>query len=89
MGHLGRDAPDRSQALGPQQLFREELAEGRLFQPFPQIVDSCKAWWFVCPPSSVSRPKTRAFEDWLVEEVSAPLTRPSRPALATAAGRRA
>ena len=27
-------------AVGPPQLFREELAEGRLFQPFPQIVDS-------------------------------------------------
>jgi DNA-binding transcriptional LysR family regulator len=26
-------------AVGPPQLFREELAEGRLFQPFPQIVD--------------------------------------------------
>ena len=76
-------------AVGPPQLFREELAEGRLFQPFPQIVDSGKAWWFVCPPSSAGRPKTRAFEDWLVEEVSAPLARPSRPALAAAGGRRA
>src|SRR5262249_20583901 len=47
-------------ALGPPQLFREELAEGRLFQPFPQIVDSGKAWWFVCPPASAGRPKTRA-----------------------------
>jgi DNA-binding transcriptional LysR family regulator len=58
---------------------REELAEGRLFQPFPQIVDSGKAWWFVCPPSSASRPKTRAFEEWLVEELSAPPVRSGRP----------
>ena len=44
-------------AVGPPQLFREELAEGRLFQPFPQIVDIGKAWWFVCPPASASRPE--------------------------------
>ena len=49
-------------AVGPPSLFREDLASGRLFQPFPQIVDSGKAWWFVCPPASVSRPKTKAFE---------------------------
>ena len=58
-------------AVGPPQLFREELADGkRLFQPFPQIVDSGKAWWFVCPPASANRPKIRAFEDWLVEELT-------------------
>ena len=58
-------------AVGPPHLFREELAEGRLFQPFPQVVDSGKAWWFVCPPTSASRPKIRAFEDWLMEELGA------------------
>jgi len=74
-------------AVGPPQLFREELAEGRLYQPFPQIVDSGKAWWFVCPPSSSGRPKTRAFEDWLVEELSAPPVRAGRP-VAIASARR-
>jgi DNA-binding transcriptional LysR family regulator len=74
-------------AVGPPQLFREELASGRLFQPFPQIVDSGKAWWFVCPPASVNRPKTRAFEEWLIEELSAPQTRAGRTAL-VASGRR-
>ncbi len=74
-------------AVGPPQLFREELAEGRLFQPFEQIVDSGKAWWFVCPPASVSRPKTKAFEEWLVEELAAPQARTVRPALAPAARR--
>src|SRR5258708_34068890 len=68
-------------AVGPPGLFREELAEGRLFQPFPQIVDSGKAWWFVCPPASVGRPKTRAFEDWLVEEGRAPQPRAGRQPL--------
>ena len=74
-------------AVGPPQLFREELAEGRLFQPFEQIVDSGKAWWFVCPPASVSRPKTKAFEEWLIEELAAPQARTVRPALATTARR--
>ena len=74
-------------AVGPPQLFREELAEGRLFQPFDQIVDSGKAWWFVCPPASVNRPKTKAFEEWLVEELAAPQARGGRPALAAAVRR--
>jgi len=63
---------DRGVGIEPEML-------GRLFQPFPQIVDSGKAWWFVCPPSSASRPKTRAFEEWLVEELSAPPVRSGRP----------
>jgi signal transduction histidine kinase len=64
----------------------EEQAS-RLFQPFEQIVDSGKAWWFVCPPASVSRPKTKAFEEWLIEELAAPQARTVRPALATTARR--
>src|SRR2546423_12864992 len=40
-------------AVGPPQLFREDLASGRLFQPFPQIVASGTAAWFVSPPASV------------------------------------
>jgi DNA-binding transcriptional LysR family regulator len=75
-------------ALGPPQLFREELASGRLFQPFPQIVDSGKAWWFVCPAASVSRPKTRAFEDWLIEELSPPQARATRPSVVAAVAAR-
>src|SRR5215216_3887498 len=74
-------------AVGPPSLFREDLASGRLFQPFPQIVDSGKAWWFVCPPASVSRPKTKAFEEWLIEELNAPQTRSNRATIA-AVGRR-
>ena len=74
-------------AVGPPQLFREELASGRLFQPFPQIVDSGKAWWFVCPPASANRPKTRAFEEWLIEELNAPQARSARTALVASARR--
>lgn len=42
-------------AVGPPQLFREELAEGRLFQPFEQIVDSGKGL-VVRLPACVGQP---------------------------------
>ena len=35
------------------------------------------------PVASVSRPKTKAFEEWLIEELAAPQARTVRPALAT------
>ncbi len=56
-------------ALGPPDLFREEIEEGRLFQPFPQVVESGKAWWFVCPATTAERPKIKAFRAWLDEEL--------------------
>lgn len=56
-------------AIGPPNLFREEIEEGRLFQPFPQVVESGKAWWFVCPASSAERLKIKAFRAWLAEEL--------------------
>src|SRR5438552_2405540 len=49
--------------------------------------DCAKAGWFGCPPASVSRPKTRAFEEWLIEELNAPQARAARTAL-VAGGRR-
>lgn len=57
-------------AIGPPNLFREEIEDGRLFQPFPQVVESGKAWWFVCPANSAERPKIRAFRAWLTEELA-------------------
>ena len=69
LGGVVGDGVGAGVAVGPPHLFREELAEGRLFQPFSQVVDSGKAWWFVCPPTSASRPKIRAFEEWLMEEL--------------------
>jgi DNA-binding transcriptional LysR family regulator len=56
-------------AIGPPNLFREEIEEGRLFQPFPQVVESGKAWWFVCPVATADRPKIKAFRAWLDEEL--------------------
>ncbi len=56
-------------AIGPPKLFREEIEEGRLFQPFPQVVESGRAWWFVCPATTADRPKIKAFRAWLDEEL--------------------
>jgi LysR family glycine cleavage system transcriptional activator len=57
-------------AIGPPNLFHEDLAEGRLFQPFPQEVESGKAWWLVCPREVVGRPKIRAFVQWIEQEIA-------------------
>jgi DNA-binding transcriptional LysR family regulator len=56
-------------AIGPPNLFREEIEDGRLFQPFPQVVESGKAWWFVCPVATADRPKIKAFRAWIDEEL--------------------
>src|SRR5260370_15743901 len=61
-------------AVGPPQLFREELASGRLFHPFPQIVDSRQPWRVVCPPASGNPPSTPRFQEWLIEDPVAPHT---------------
>ncbi|HKU94823.1 MAG TPA: transcriptional regulator GcvA [Vineibacter sp.] len=65
-------------ALGPPNLFREEIEDGRLFQPFPQVVESGKAWWFVCPANTAERPKIKAFRAWIDEELERDA--PARPA---------
>jgi DNA-binding transcriptional LysR family regulator len=74
-------------AIGPPNLFREEIEEGRLFQPFPQVVESGKAWWFVCPATTADRPKIKAFRAWLDEELERdnsplPAKRPESAAVA-------
>jgi DNA-binding transcriptional LysR family regulator len=67
-------------AIGPPNLFREEIEEGRLFQPFPQVVESGKAWWFVCPATTADRPKIKAFRAWLDEELERDARDSPRPA---------
>ena len=66
-------------AIGPPNLFRDDLEEGRLFQPFPQIVESGKSWWLVCPREAVDRPKVRAFRQWIEQEVAADLRQAENP----------
>jgi DNA-binding transcriptional LysR family regulator len=66
-------------AIGPPNLFREEIEEGRLFQPFPEVVESGKAWWFVCPAVTAERPKIKTFRAWLAEELERDAKESPRP----------
>ena len=56
-------------AIGPPGLFIEDLRR-RLVQPFPDVVASGKAWWFVCPAHMAERPKIVAFRTWLLDELA-------------------
>jgi DNA-binding transcriptional LysR family regulator len=66
-------------AIGPPDLFVEDLREGRLVQPFPDVVASGKAWWFVCPATSAQRPKIVAFRTWLLDELARDKVEGPRP----------
>lgn len=54
--------------IGP--FARDELASGRLIQPFDLEVEH-KHWWaFACRSSNRLLPKVRMFEDWLTEQIA-------------------
>ncbi|MGQ0674469.1 MAG: transcriptional regulator GcvA [Rhodospirillales bacterium] len=60
--------------------FAEELASGKLVQPFDLAIDSGKAHFFVCPEGNETHAKIAAFRDWLRTELARePLKNPSRP----------
>jgi len=48
--------------------FRRELADGRLFQPFEQVIDEGTGYWLAFPESRRNVPKIKAFRDWIVAE---------------------
>jgi DNA-binding transcriptional LysR family regulator len=58
-------------AIGSPGLFAEDLAAGRLFQPFPLTVPAGKSYWLVYADGSGERRKVRAFCDWILAEVRA------------------
>lgn len=47
--------------------FTEELAAGRLVQPFPLVHDSGSSYWLVYPEARRRSAKIRAFRDWLLD----------------------
>ena len=51
-------------------LFADEIAAGRLFQPFPLTVANGKAYWLVAAENGANRPKVRRFRDWVFDEVA-------------------
>jgi DNA-binding transcriptional LysR family regulator len=58
--------------MGPPALFADDIAAGRLFQPFALAVETGKSYWFVVPENAADRPKVKAFRDWIFDEVARP-----------------
>jgi LysR family glycine cleavage system transcriptional activator len=51
-------------------LFKAELADGRLIQPFDLVGDDGHAYWLVYPTARRNVPKIRAFRDWILAEIA-------------------
>lgn len=58
-------------ALGRSALIQDELDSGRLVRLYDVSVKAEIAFYFVCAPQLVERPKIRAFRDWLLAECAA------------------
>lgn len=56
-------------AIGSPYLFAEDIAANRLFQPFPLTVRNGKSYWLVCAEGTATRPKIKAFRDWVFSEL--------------------
>jgi len=57
-------------ALVHPEFFADEIAAGRLIQPFPIVGTNDKAYYLVYPSATGDRPKVKAFRDWLLAEVA-------------------
>jgi len=66
-------------ALAPPAMFRRELAQGRLVQPFAIEVDVGR-YWLTRSLSREPRPAMRAFRDWLIAALADPSPGPPRSA---------
>ncbi|RWE79901.1 MAG: LysR family transcriptional regulator [Mesorhizobium sp.] len=51
-------------------LFKNEIADGRLIQPFDLVGDDGHAYWLVYPTARRNVPKIRAFRDWILAEIA-------------------
>ncbi len=50
--------------------YRQELADGRLIQPFEHVIDEGDAYWLAYPEARRNVPKIKAFRDWIVAEAA-------------------
>ncbi|MER9871695.1 transcriptional regulator GcvA [Mesorhizobium sp. M0195] len=57
-------------AIVTKALFKAELADGRLIQPFDLVGDDGHAYWLVYPTARRNVPKIRAFRDWILSEIA-------------------
>lgn len=58
-------------AIGRTSLSGDHIASGRLVRPFALTRPADFSYWAVCPQGGETRPRLRAFIDWLVEEARA------------------
>lgn len=58
-------------ALAEVSFIADDVAAGRLAQPFDLAVDIGAGYYAVYPPGALARSKVRAFRDWLLEEAAA------------------
>ncbi|HUK09749.1 MAG TPA: transcriptional regulator GcvA [Stellaceae bacterium] len=76
-------------AIGSPSLFAEDIAAGRLFQPFDLTVKTNRGYWLVYPEPAAERRKIRAFRDWIVAEAQASESAPPKRVGKMFAGSRA
>lgn len=57
-------------ALLTRHLYRQDLAEGRLIQPFDIVGTDDDAYWLVYAEYRRNVPKVRAFREWMLDEVA-------------------
>lgn len=50
--------------------YRNEIAAGRLIQPFERVLDEGTAYWLAYPEARRNVPKIRKFRDWLLSEAA-------------------
>lgn len=58
------------------ELYADEIALGRLYQPFEQLSSEGKDYWLVYPESRKNQKKIRLFRDWILKRIeeSRPVT---------------
>ncbi len=64
LNHIGMVIADR-------QLLAQDLAEGRLVEPFDVHMPSTAGYYLVSPPGGAEDRRVRAFRDWVREEIAA------------------
>jgi LysR family glycine cleavage system transcriptional activator len=50
--------------------YRLELADGRLLQPFEEVMGDASAYWLAYPEARRNVPKIKAFRDWIMAEAA-------------------
>jgi LysR family glycine cleavage system transcriptional activator len=50
--------------------YRREIEEGRLVQPFEQVIDEGNSYWLAYPESRRNVPKIKHFREWIVAEAA-------------------